>query len=127
MSHRALLTTVVSLFLAGCDSHAYYEEAKLYVSEAQQVLRDAQVCEKRVPCSVNDLVKFEAGAWTIGPLTYGGVYINVYEVQDRAVAEEIILRFREKHKTTPDVPVHVRVYGSKHGKPKQLTAEGKMG
>jgi len=127
MPHRALLTSSALILLAGCNSHAYYEEAKTYVSEAQQVLVDAQWCQKRAPCSVKDIVKFEAGGWQLGPLNYGGVYINVYQVDDLLIAEKIISRLREKHKSMPTVPVHVRVYASKHDESKRLTAEAKVG
>jgi hypothetical protein len=127
MRNRALLDFSVLVLLAGCNSHAYYEEAQSYVSEAQQVLVDAQWCQKRAPCSENDLVKFEAGGWQLGPLNYGGVYINVYQVDDSSVGERIIARFREKHKSMPGVAVHVRIYATKHNEPKRLTSEAKIG
>ena len=127
MSQRAILIFVASILLMGCDSHAYYVEAQNYVSEAQQVLKDEQWCSKRASCSVNDLVKFEAGGWQLGPLNYGGVYINVYQVDDSSVSGKIIARFREKQKGMPGVPVHVKVYASKHNEPKRLTAEAKIG
>jgi hypothetical protein len=88
MPHRTVLTLVALMPLAGCSSHAYYDEAKIYVSETQRALVDAQFCENIARCSINDVVKFEAGGWGLGPLTYGGVYINVYEVQDPAVANQ---------------------------------------
>ena len=127
MPHRAVLTLFALVHLTGCSSHAYSEQAQIYVSEAQRVLVDARVCQERAPCSVNNLVKFEAGGWKLGPLSYGGVYINVYEIDDSAIANKIISRCREKHKTMPDVTVHVRIYASKHGESKRLTAEDKVG
>src|SRR5664279_3134511 len=117
MPRRVLLGSVALAFLAGCDSHAYYDEAQTCVSEARQVLIDARWCqaqiEKQIPCSTNDLVKFEAGAWRMGHLTHDGVYIHIYQVDDPAIAQKIIDRVREKHKSIPNVAVRVFVYGSK--------------
>ena len=124
-ARRITLVTLAALLLAGCDSHAYYEEAKLYVSEAQGVLREARVCGARVPC--DDLVKFEAGAWRLGPFSRGGVSINVYQVADKAVADRIVQRFDERQRSMPDVPVHVRIYASRRGEAKRLTLERKLG
>lgn len=127
MPHRALLVSSALILLGGCDSHTYYEAATAYASEAQQVLVDAQWCQKRAPCSVKDIVKFEAGGWQLGPLNSGGVFINIYQVDDSSVGEKIIARLREKQKGMPSVSVHVRVYGSKHNEPKKLTSEAKIG
>jgi hypothetical protein len=127
MRQRTILVFVVSIFLTGCNSQAYNEEARIYVLEAQQVLKDEQWCSKRASCSANDLVKFEAGRWQLGPIKHGGVYINVYQVDDSSVSGKIIARVREKQKGMPGVSVHVKVYASKHNEPKRLTAEAKIG
>ena len=128
MFDRVAIVAVSSLvLLAGCDSHAYYEEAMAYVSEAEKILVETRWCQKPVPCSAKDMVKFEASGWQLGPLNYGGVYINVYEVDDLSVADKVIARLREKQKSMPTVPVHVRIHASKHSEPKKITAEAKIG
>ena len=63
----------------------------------------------------------------MGHLTHGGVYIHIYQVDDPAIAQKIIDRVREKHKSIPNVAVRVFVYGSKHGESKLITAEAKVG
>lgn len=127
MTHRAILMLIAFLPVLGCNSHAYYEEAKVYVSEAQNTLVEAQWCKGKRSCSVNDIVKFEAGGWSLGPLTFGGVSINVYQVDDPAVAAQVISRLRIKHASSPVVSVQVRIFASKHGESKRLTAEEKVG
>lgn len=119
---RALLVALIAL-LAGCNSHAYHTQAMAYVQEAQQVLRETQMCQKRPqPCASNELVKFEAGAF----LGMGGVSIHVYDVDDPSVAALLVNRLTEKHKTMPDVPLRLRVYGSKHGEDKRLLVDKRL-
>src|SRR5688572_31235366 len=118
MGRAALLVVTSLVLLAGCSPGAYHKEAQIYIAEAQEVLselHERRLCETQMICP---MVKFRAGGGKLGPVNFGGVSINVYDVRDSAIANKLISRFKQKHAELPDVPVSLHVYASKHGKPK---------
>lgn len=121
------LPLILTSLLFGCSSHAYYNEAMAYVAVAEQTLDESGICKGQKSCSVKSLVKFEAGGWQLGPFSGGGVFINVYEISDPAVAKQLISRFNDQYKALPDVPITLHVYSSAHGQPEKLLAKAKHG
>ena len=71
--------TVLALaaFSSSCNSHAYYDEARQYVDVMETVLIAAGQCDSAEDCRKKNLVFFEAGGTSIGPLHFGGVFVNV--------------------------------------------------
>lgn len=124
---RCTLPLIFTSLLLGCSSHAHYNEAMAYVAVAEQTLDESGICKGEKSCSVKNLIKFEAGGWQLGPFSGGGVFINVYEINDPAVANQLVSRFNDQYKTLPNVPITLHVYSSAHGQPEKLLAKEKHG
>ena len=109
------LTYLVTCLLAGaCSSHAYYNEAMRYMELTTQVLIEEGMCADKADCSRKEMSFWSAGGWNIGPLTGGGVSIEVYKVSSVETARKIIEHCRSLHSQIPDVPVSVTVYSNAH-------------
>lgn len=122
MKHILFIAFILS-FLSGCNSHAYYDEAQIFISDVHNIFIKNAVCESKQDCSNRELVKFEAGGWSLGPLSGGGVSISVYQISSDAVVQILHSTFSQRHSEMPDVPVQLHAYSSKHGATKVKIAE----
>jgi hypothetical protein len=110
-----VLATVSSAWIAGgCSSHAYYNEAMLYMEQTQKLLIEEGLCRDVADCSRKEMALWSAGGWKIGSFTAGGVSIEVYKVSDAAIARKIVDRCKTLHSKTPSVPVAVTIYSNAH-------------
>lgn len=100
--------------LGGCSSHAYYNEAMRYMEQTKQALIEEGLCSNETDCTSKEMALWRAGGWKIGPLTGGGVEINVYKVSSAEIAKKIVDRCKTVHSQIPSVPVVVTVYSNAH-------------
>lgn len=121
---KKVITLLYSvILLSGCDSHFYYNEANLLIGDVKNVLIENGMCEKEQGCLNKELVKFEAGGWSLGPWSGGGVYINVYQVKSEKIVQDLHASFINRHLDMQKVPVYLNVYSTEHGKNKIKIAE----
>ena len=121
-SRRLLTALLVLALLAGCNSHAYYDQAIAQADAVKDELARSSICATPGACSFAE-VKFEAGGWKIGPFRGGGVTINVYGVSDIALARRILARCKSLHAKNATAAVTVTIYSSTHA---QRIESGRM-
>lgn len=115
--------------LTGCNSHAYYNEAMRYMELTRQVLIEEGLCSNNDDCSRKEMAMWSASGWKVGPLTGGGVSIEVYKVTSSEIAAKIVTQCKALHNEIPGVPVNVTVFSNAHldnlhpGKPEVLRHE----
>ena len=109
--------------LSGCSSHAYYDEAQIFLGDVQHILISNGMCDNKQDCSNKQLVKFEAGGWSFGPWSGGGVNISVYQVTGEAIVQALHSSFSSRRTEMPKVSVYLHAYSTKHGEPKTILAE----
>ena len=118
-----LTIAVAASFLSGCSSHAYYDEAQMFLDDAQNILINNGLCNSKQDCSNKELLKFEAGGWSLVSLSGGGVNISVYQINKNTVVQKLHSAFNRRRSEMPQVPIYLHVYSSKHGEPKTGIAE----
>jgi hypothetical protein len=69
------------------------------------------------------LVLYEAGGWSIGPVSLGGVTLNVYAVSDTKAIQPLEESIRHAQSRLKSVKVDLNVFSSKHGEPRIKLAE----
>ena len=111
---RFLSLLVTACLFAGCSSHAYYNEAMRYMEQTRQVLIEEGLCSNKDDCSRKEMALWSAGGWKVGPLTGGGVSIEVYKVSSTETAAKIVAGCKALHTEIPSVPVTVTVYSNAH-------------
>lgn len=111
---RCFSLAVIACLLAGCSSHAYYNEAMRFMERTRQVLIEEGLCLNKEYCSRKEMALWSAGGWKIGPLTGGGVSIEVYKASNSETAAKIVARCKALHSEIPSVPVTVTVYSNAH-------------
>ncbi len=84
------------------------------MEQTQQVLIEEGQCSDDADCTRKEMALWSAGGWKIGPLTGGGVTINVYKISSAEIARKIVDRCRTLHSQIPSVPVSVTVYSNAH-------------
>ena len=109
---RYFLIICFAVLLGGCSSHAYYDEAMLYMAETTRVLIEEGVCQNKADCSKKEMVFWTAGGWEIGSIKGGGVTITVYNVSSTVVAGKIIQSLKSLHTSIPTVPVTVTIFAN---------------
>ena len=72
---------------------------------------------------IRELVKYEAGGWSIGPVSWGGVTLNVYAVSDPEAIQPLEESVRQAQSRLKTVKVDLNVFSSKHGEPRIKLAE----
>jgi len=121
---KQILTIVFAAsLLLGCSSHAYYDEAQIFLGDVQKILISNGMCDSKQDCSNKQLVKFEAGGWSFGPWSGGGVNISVYQITEGAIVQALHSSFSSRRTEMPDVPIYLHAYSTKHGEPKVILAE----
>jgi hypothetical protein len=111
---RFLIGIFAAAALSACNSHAYYNEAMLYMEQTREVLIAEGLCFDKTDCSRKEMAFWSAGGWGIGPITGGGVTINVQKISDAAIAEKIVQRCKVLHSQIPSVPVTVTIFANAH-------------
>jgi len=119
----ALILTLVTISFSGCDSHAYWSEAMQYHAIAQENLISKGICSSDQDCQQKALLYAEGGEVSLGLVSWGGAYINLYETQDPELVDAIALKFKELHSRLGKPDVTLTVYSSKHLDPKVLFRE----
>lgn len=109
---RIILLAVITALICACNSHHYYDEASL--DELVRVLDEEGICFDKTDCGRKGMFFWAAGGWKLGPITGGGVSINVHNVSDIVIAEKIVKRFKLLHSKFPEVPVTVTVFSNAH-------------
>jgi hypothetical protein len=74
-------------------------------------------------CQSGHLVTFEAGGWSLGPLSLGGVTLNIYAVSDPAAIKALATSIQQARSQVGDVKVDLNVFSSKHDEPRIRVAE----
>lgn len=121
---KHILTIAFALsFLSGCNSHAYYDEAQIFLDDVQTILISNGMCNDKQDCSNKQLVKFEAEGWSLGPWSGGGVNISIYQINNNAVVQSLHSSFSHRRLEMPQAHVYLNAYSSKHGEPKVKIAE----
>jgi hypothetical protein len=113
------LRTYLAISLAivacvGCNSHAYNREAMQYHALAQAVLISRGICSSEQDCQKKHLLFAEGGEVSLGPVHWGGAYITLYEINDMALVEDVVARFKQLHASLKVPKVKLSVYSSKH-------------
>lgn len=117
-----LIISVTLSFLLGCNSHTHYHEAQLYISDTVSVFINNDICKNHQDCINKKLVKFEAGGWSLGSWSGGGVNIFVYEVNSSKLVKELQSSYSARHERMSHVPVKLNVYSTRFGEPKKIYA-----
>lgn len=115
---KAITFALLTVACSGCNSHAYWSEALQYHTVAQDVLIANSICASKQDCQKKDVLFAEGGAVSLGFVSWGGAYINLYETQDPALVEVIVAKFKELHLRLRKPNVTLTVYSSKHLEPK---------
>jgi hypothetical protein len=68
-------------------------------------------------CQFRSLVKYEAGGWSLGPVSWGGVTLNVYAVSDPKAISALEDSIRQARAQLGNVKVELNVFSSNHGEP----------
>lgn len=119
---RALI--IICLFIGGCGSHYYHDEANSYVPAIKEILASSNKCESINKCP---LVFVSGGAWVIGGKPFGGVNISIYEVSETIVVSKILNSVVSNHQNHTDVKTTTKIYSSAHQTdPEVLVAELKL-
>jgi hypothetical protein len=118
-----LLSLLAVIASSGCNSHAYYREAQQYVKVAQSVLISRGVCFNSDDCQKKHILFWEAGAVTLGSVSWGGVGITLYETNNSALVDEVATQFRTLHSELKAPEVTLTVYRSKHLEPHSKLTE----
>jgi hypothetical protein len=92
----------------------YYSEAMVYGNAVADELVRVGACANRQHCAAREMVLWEGGGWQIGPFRGGGVSIEVYRIDDPAVAKMLVDRCQAIHAASPSVPVSIVVYSNAH-------------
>ncbi len=121
---KNILTIAFALTsLSGCSSHAYYDEAQVFISDVERIIIKNGMCLSKQDCSNKEIVKFEAGGWSFGLWSGGGINISVYQINKDAVVQQLHSSFNYRRSEVSQVPVYLNAYSSKHGEPKTQIAE----
>lgn len=76
------------------------------------------MCSNKQDCSSKGLVFFEAGQTSFGFISWGGVFVNLYDITDAGLVDEVTAKFQELHGRLKEPKVRLNVYSSKHLEPK---------
>ncbi|HSH73031.1 MAG TPA: hypothetical protein VK974_08260 [Methylophilaceae bacterium] len=90
----ALILTLITITFSGCDSHAYWSEAMQYHAIAQENLISKGICSSDQDCQQRALLYAESGEVSLGLVSWGGAYINLYETQDPELVDAIALKLK---------------------------------
>jgi hypothetical protein len=104
----------MAMTAAGCSSHMYSAEARLYAEAVRDELIKAGACATADACRKNEMVLWEGGGWQIGPFKTGGVGLEVYKVADAGVADALVERCRQIHAAHPEVAVSIVIQSNAH-------------
>jgi hypothetical protein len=99
---------------AGCSSHRYSAQARVYAEAVRHALVEAGACATADACQNNQMVLVEGGGWKIGPFKTGGVGLQVYRVAGPVVADALIERCRQIHAAHPEVAVSIVIQSNAH-------------
>jgi hypothetical protein len=99
---------------AGCSSHRYSAQARVYAEAVRHALVEAGACATADACQNNQMVLVEGGGWKIGPFKTGGVSLQVYKVAGPVVADALIERCRQIHAAHPEVAVSIVIQSNAH-------------
>ena len=109
--NKIIALIIITLFISGCGSHYYHDEAVSYVPAIKEILTSSNKCEAISKCS---LVFVSGGAWVIGGMPFGGVNISVYKVHEPIVISKILSTIVNNHQNHPDVKTTIKIYSSAH-------------
>jgi len=114
----AIAALLVTAACAGCNSHAYWAEAMQYSAVARDTLIEKGICTSIQDCQGKGLLFAEGGEVNFGFVSWGGVYINLYETNDSFLVQDLEAKFKELHAPLGRPTVTLTVYSSKHLEPK---------
>jgi|GEM_PF-6396012 len=119
----ALILTLITITFSGRDSHAYWSEAMQYHAIAQENLISKGICNSDQDCQRKGILFAEGGEVSLGFMSWGGAYINLYETQDTELVNVIVVKFKELHSQLGRPDVKLTVYSSKQLEPKVVFRE----
>ncbi|MGJ9420834.1 hypothetical protein ACHAC9_24315 [Massilia sp. CMS3.1] len=108
------LIAALAISTAGCGSHMYYDQGRVYGEAIKHELITLGACSTRDECQRNQMVLWDGDGWKVGPFQGGGVTMNVYRVADRAVADAVIKRCRQIHSLDPEVALWIVIQSNAH-------------
>ena len=118
---RAASVLLILWFFVGLwsmsGSHAYHQQARVYLEAAQKVLIAHGHCENRNDCVTRRILFGDGGAVKVGPFEFGGVQLDVYEVSSAEVVGDLVKAFGEIYKKHKGPRLTMRVYESRHQQP----------
>lgn len=102
-SPRTIIATIIAstIFSACNSSHRYYDEAISATAEVHTRLVALGYCKDASDCQRKEIVKYEAAA---------GVYINVYGVTSKTLAEEFSRIVCSEHNRNIDIEYRLNVF-----------------
>ena len=106
--------TLAATITVGCSPHMHYAQARLYADAVTTELVRAGACPSIEVCKGEQMVKWEAGGWKIGPFNGGGVDIQVYRVADRRTADALITRCSQIYAANPKVAASITIQSNAH-------------
>lgn len=115
---RLILAGILAAAISGCNSHAYHAEATQLADAACKSLVMSGAASSEADCQFRDLVKYEAGGWSLGPVSWGGVTLNIYAVSDPTAIQAVEASIRQARARLGKVKVDLNVFSSKHGEPR---------
>ncbi len=114
---RLLLALLFSAATSACSSHAYKTEAESYAEATTRIFIASGLCSSTNDCAAKELVKWEAGGYSLGPIRGGGVHINVYRFPSAGIWDRLSAEFRTVHSRLPKHKVTLTAYTGPHAAP----------
>jgi hypothetical protein len=111
---RSSVMAAMAMTAAGCSSHMYSAEARVYAEAVRDELIKVGACATADACQKNDMLLWEGGGWKIGPFKTGGVGLEVYKVADAGLAGALIERCRQVHAAHPEVALSIVIQSNAH-------------
>lgn len=86
----------------------------MYANALYEELIRLGACSSKQTCRSNEMLFATGEGWKVGPFQGGGVSIEIYRVQDAAIAKVLIDRCGKTYAQSPRVPVSIVVYSNAH-------------
>lgn len=122
-NRHCLPALLLLLAAAGCSSHAYEAEERSYAEAATSILVSSGLCSSASDCAGKELVKWQAGGYSLGPVQGGGVRINVYQLSSAETWRRLSTEFHAVHSRLPAHEVTLTAYRGPHSAPGEPWSE----
>ena len=107
----------LAVAMVGCGE-PHRAAAQQYLKLAEGVLIANAICSSAADCQKNELLFWEGGEVSLGVVSWGGAYVNLYATQNPVLVDAIVSKFKEAHARQPELQVTLTVFSSTHSQPK---------